>query len=295
MAFGKNTSDEDTDLERDAEGDGVDTKSEAEIEGLEATDKDDTDEQRDADDTGDGESGKLPVGVKKRFAKLSAQRRKVEQERDALAARVAAYETREREKEDKRKAAEQATPEGMKAAERRQAIRAAIDETYGDGTSDLLEDQRSERQLQKEQYALNAVGYLKSELEDHGIAVTNETLVRWERAVGSEMQEDPQLLAMFKRPATAQDAIVEAFNRVRDGLANPAIKQQGGKPLERIERNRSAVLGSGRSSAGADEGSPYPDNYTAKPPKNASPAQLEEFWQNHRDQMWKKLNSGADA
>lgn len=296
MAFGKNTSDEDTDLERDAEGDGVDNKSEAEIEGLEAG-SEDTEGQRDADDTGDGAPEKLPVGVKKRFAKMSAQKRKLEGERDVLAARLSAYEAKEREKEDRRKAAEARTPEGQESAQRKTQIRNALDETYGQGYSDWVERDRAEReqerQLQKEQYALNGISFLKSELQDHGLAVDDKTIVRWEHAVGSELAEDPELLAAFKRPATQGDAIAEAFNRVRDGLANPAIKQQGGKPLARIERNRAALLGSGRTQGGADEGSPYPDDYTAKPPKGATGQQLEEFWSNHREQMWKKLNAPA--
>lgn len=287
------TDDETLDTEREAGvGEGGSERSEDELEGREAKGEKETDEDRDADET--GESGSKKSGFEKRIAKLSAQRREATRERDALAARVAAYEKKERDAAAAADAAKRRTPEGLKLEERRQAVRNTIDETYGPGTSDILEEQRQERQLQKEQYAMNGITFLKAELEDHGLKVDDKMLVRWEHAVGSELAEDPQLLAAFKRPATQKAAIEEAVNRVRDGLVNETNRQLGGKMLERIERNRNAVLG-GRTPAGAAESQPLPDNYVAKPPKNATPAQLEEFWSNHRDQLWKKLQAGADA
>lgn len=298
MAF-KTTDEDDLDLERDAEGTETDTKrSESEIEGREAADSGKDDTERDADDTGDVPAAKESVGFKKRLAKLTAQRNNDRKERDVLAARVAAYEAKERETSERQQKAERETPEGQKAAERRIAIRAAIDETYGPGTSEFIESEKveriSERNLQREQYALNGISHLRSELEDYGIAVNDHILVTYERSVGSELQEDPELLAMFKRPATQREAIAEATKRVIEGLTNPAIKQQGGRPLARIERNRSAVLGAARSQSGADEGSPYPEDYEAKPPKGLKGNEVDEWWQNHREQMWKKL-SAADA
>lgn len=293
MAYEAGTDDETLDTEREAPvGEGGSERSEAELEGREATGEKGTDDQRDADDT--GESGSKKPGFEKRIAKLSAQRREAAQERDALKARVAAYEKKEREAAEAADAAKRRTPEGLKAEERRQAVRNTIDEAYGHGTSDFLEGQRVEAQLQKEQYAMNGISFLKTELEDHGLAVDDRMLVRWEHAVGSELAEDRELLAAFKRPATQRAAIQEAFNRVRDGLVNSTSKQLGGKPLERIERNRSAVLG-GRTPAGAAESQPFPDNYVAKPPKNATPQQAQEFWNEHRDKLWKKLQNGADA
>jgi hypothetical protein len=128
-------------------------------------------------------------------------------------------------------------------------------------------------------------------MEDYGIPVSDRTLVSYEKAVGSELQEDAELLAAFKRPSSQKEAIAEAMKRVVDGVANPILKQRGADPLKRIERNRNAVLGSARSQSGAEEGSPYPENYTAKPPKNATPAEAEEFWRSHRDKMWEKLNA----
>lgn len=288
MPINKNTDDETLDLERDAQGDeGVSERSESEIEGRDAA------STRDADDTGDEGEGRENVGFKKRISKLTAQKRKTEEERDALRVRLEAFEAKEREAAARRRAQEEATPAAIKQRERREAIRELMDEAFGEGYSAMQDESRTEKDLQKEQYALNAVSYLRSELEDHGVPMNDETLVRWERAVGSEIQEDPALLRAFRRPSTQQDAITEAVNRVRDGLMNPILKSREAKPLERIERNRSAVLGSGRGKGGGEAETPFPDDYVAKPPKGASQAEQEAFWQNHRDEMWRKLNAQA--
>lgn len=285
MPFNKNTDDETLDDLRDeGQGEGVSQRSESEIEGRESV------STRDADDTGEDDGDRESSGLKKRISKLTAQRRKTEEERDALKARLDAYEAKEREAAARARAERESTPAAQKVRERKEAIRELMDEVYGEGYSNLQDESRSERELQKEQYALNAVSYLKSELEDHGISVNNDTLVRWERAVGSEIQEDVELLRAFRRPATQQDAIAEAVNRVRDGLMNPILQSRSAKPLERIERNRNAVL-SGRGQS--DPETPFPDNYEAKPPKNATPAEQEEFWRNHRDELWKKLGASA--
>jgi len=286
--MGRNQDDDETlDTERDAGvGEGGSERTEAQIE-----DTDETVSTRDADDKGDDDGEREGTGFRKRVSKLTAQRREAEKQRDAALARVAAYEAKEREASERQRSREASTPAAQKERERREAIRATLDEAYGEGYSASQDELRSEREIQKEQYALNGISYLKSELEDHGIAVDDDGLVRWERAIGSELAEDHALLAQFRRPATQQAAITSAFERVRDGLANPVLKQQGAKPLARIERNRNALLGSGRT-AGADEGSPYPDDYVAKPPKNATPAQLDEFWSEHREKLWKRLSEG---
>lgn len=295
--MGFENDDDEKDLES-REGTEGNERSESEIEGGDTRDASAEDDsgERDADDTGESRSGKESSGFKKRISKLTAQKRTVEQERDALAARVAAFEQKERARQEQERRAKEATPEGQKSIARREQIRAINDEAYGEGYSDWVERERAEREAererQKEEYALKGVSYLQSELEDHGIAVDERTLVRWEHAVGSELAEDPQLHAAFRRPATQQKAIQEAFNRVRDGLANPAIKQQGGKPLERIDRNRGAVLG-GRQAETSTE--PFPEDYTAKPPKNATADEQARFWEEHRDKMWKKLGERPSA
>lgn len=278
----------------DRDGEEGEERSEADIEGVEARGDSADAEQRDADDTGDAEA-KLPNGVKKRLSKLTAQKRDAEAKRDAALAELQSYRAKEREAQRRAEAEAARTPEGQEARRRAALLRQYNDEAYGEGYSDWVERERAEReaerQLQKEQYALNGVSYLKSELEDYGIPVDDRTLVSYEKAVGSELQEDAELFAMFRRPATQKEAIAEAMKRVVDGVANPILKLRGADPLKRIERNRAAVLGSPRSQAGAEEGTPYPENYTAKPPKNATPAEAEEFWRNHRDQMWTKLNA----
>lgn len=263
-------------------------RSEAELEGREST----TEDQREAGDTGEGGEDKLPVGVTKRISRLTAQRTKAERERDAALVRLQAYEAKEREEEARRKREEESTPEGLKAAEARQRVRQALDLGFGDGFSDEIEaerqERRQERELQKEQYALNAVSYLKRELDDHGIVYDDKSLVRWEHAVGSELQEDRELLGLYRRPTTLEKAIQTAVDRVVDGIANPILKQRGADPLKRIERNRGALL-SGRAAAQSAE-QPFAEDYVAPgPPKGASADEQAEYWRNHRDGMWKKL------
>ena len=297
--MGRNTNNDELETQRNAEStEDIEQRSETEIEGVEAGSGDEGGEGEGEDDGGEGDvpSG-APKGFKKRIAKLTAQRNAERKEREALAARLAAFEAKERKAEEDRRATEAATPEGLKASERRKAIREAIDEAYGPGTSDFIEREKTEsvqeRNARREEYALKGVSYLQNELEDHGIDVTDERLVRWERAIGSELQEDAALHAMFLKPATQKDAIAEAFKRVRDGLANPAIEQQGGKPLARIERNRSAVLGSGRGPNGGTEGIPIPDGYVAKPPKDLTGEALTAWWKNHGENMWEKLRTAG--
>lgn len=286
--MGRNTDDETLDDDRDgSQGDA--SQSEAELEGQEQR----ADEDRAADDTGDGDDAKDSAGFKKRVSKLTAQRRRAESERDAARTELAAYKRKEREAAEAAKREREATPEGKKAEERRAAIRATIDEAYGEGASDILDEQREERQLRREKYAMEGLSYLKSELTDHGVAVDDATVLRWEHAVGSELQEDPQLLAMFKRPSTQEQAIKEAFNRVAQGLVNPILKQKGGKELTRIERNRAAFLGSGRNEGGADASPPVADDYEAKPPKNLKGQALSDWWVDHRDTLWKKLQNAS--
>lgn len=289
--MGKFTNGDDDNTLEDRDGlESGSERSESEVEGLEATETDEADSERDADDTGDNaDPAKAVVGLKKRIAKLTAQRnsgRAALQERDALKARVAAYEKRERDEETKRRDAASRTPAAQKEAQERARVQSAIEFGLGDGSVDEWQEMREERQLRKEQYAMQGISYLKSEMEDHGIALTDDQVVRWERAVGSEMAEDTQLHNAFRRPSTQQAAIQEAFKRVRDGLVNPVATQQGGKPLARIERNRQAVLGSpGR---GAVEGAPEPE-YDPKPPKELKGRALEEWWAADRDKLWKQL------
>lgn len=278
---------------RDADLDGGDAdvsgRSEAEIEGHKAEDaREDSEEQREADDTGDADS-RDSAGYRKRIAKLTAQRNEARakaQERDVLAARVRAFEQRELDRVEKERAEARATPEGQKAAERRQAIREALEEGMGPGTLEDIAELRAERQARREQYALQGISYLRSEMEDHGLVVDDESLLRWERSVGSELAEDPTLHGAFRRPASQQSAIQEAFKRVRDGLANPAIKQQGGRPLERIDRNRQAVLGSGSR----NEGVALPE-HDPKPPKGLTGRPLQEWWDGQRDKLWAQLTA----
>lgn len=294
MAFGKNTDEDDLDS---AKGDqDVSNRSEDEIEGRKAAEGDEGGE-RDADDTGDdADPARAVVGLKKRLAKLTAQRneaRSKAQERDALATELADYKRKERESAERRKAAERATPEGQQAEAEAQAVRARIDQVYGPGTSDFLASRSESQSVEREAYAHNGVSYLKAELEDHGIVADNTMLVRWERAVGSELAEDEALLKAFRRPATQQAAIAEAFNRVRDGLANPVLKMQGAKPLARIERNRQAVLGGGRGNGPIAE-IPEP-TFDLKPPKELRGRELDQWWTDQRDAMWKRISTGDNA
>lgn len=281
---------EDTDLddkERDALDDEGVSKTEAELEAGDA------DGSPDAEDTGDVETDptKVIAGLKKRIAKLTAAKndgKAAQAERDALKVRLAAYEREKRKEVEAQEAEERQTPEWQKAERERQAIRAAIDRAYGPGTSDLLEEQREERTLQKEQYALNAVNYLKAELEAHGLAADEKSIMRWERAIGSEIAEDPDLLGRFRRPATLQSAISDAFNLVNEGLVTPAAKTVGGRAIERIERNREAVLGGGRGGSAA--GAPDID-WNPQPPKNLKGEALEQWWKDQGEKLRMRLEA----
>jgi len=287
-----------TESETDKGNAGVSERSEREVEAAAGSELDDDDEegkeQRAADDTGDADPAKAVVGLRKRLAKLTAQRNQARDraaERDALADKVAAYEKRERDAEEMLEAARRRTPEGQKAEERRRAVRDTIDEAYP-GASDYLDSVQEERHLRIAKYAQDGISYLKSELADHGIEATPETTIRYERAVGSEMAEDPELLAAYKHPATQKDAIVEAFSRVRDGIVNPVLKQRGAKALARIERNREAVLGSG--DRGAMSGTPEPE-FDLKPPKGLQGRELDEWWATAREKYWQKLTAQEGA
>lgn len=273
---------------------GVSDRSESEVEGAAGTESSAQDDSADADEAlealAEADPKRAVVGLKKRLAKLTAQRnsaRAEAEERKALKLRVDAYEKRERDAEEAKKRAERATPEGQEAEKRRRAVRETIDETYGQGTSTYLDDRREAEQRAAEQYAMNGISYLRSELEDHAIKVDDETLIRWERAVGSEMAEDPALKAAFRTPATQKQAIAEAFNRVRDGLANPILKDRGAKPLERLQRNREAVLGGGRNT-GAVAGAPEPEREFT-PPVGLKGRALEQWWADTKQKEWDRL------
>ena len=275
---------------RDGSFDGESTRSETEIEGHKADDtQDEGEEQRDADASGDADT-RESVGFRKRLAKLTAQRNEARDkasDRDALAARIRAYEQRELEHKQQQDAVQRATPDAQKREERRQAIRELLEDGLGRGALDDIAELRAERQTTRESYALQGISFLKSELEDHGILVDDTAVTRWERAVGSELAEDPALHAAYQRPGSQQRAIQEGFKRVRDGLVTPTLKQQGGKPLERIERNRQAVLGSGsRDSIVEPEHDP-------KPPSNLTGRPLQEWWDTQRDKLWAQLNASA--
>lgn len=269
---------------------GVSERSESEIEagadGAGKVDDDDSDAAEALDALGEADPKRATVGYKKRIAKLTAQRnkaREASQERDALKARVAAYEKREREEKEAAEAEERNTPEGLKKAERQAAVRRTIDETWGPGTSEGLDEWREERRLRAEQYAQTGVSFLRSELEDHDLPTDDTTLIRYERAVGSEMAEDPELLAAFRRPASQKAAIAEAFERVRDGIINPVLKQSGAKTLARITRNRESVLGGGRSN-GAVAQAPEPEEIV--PPKELKGAALDAWWKEKIQKDW---------
>lgn len=274
---------------------GVSDRSEREIEagpdgsGKDLADDDASDADEALEALSEADPKRATAGLRKRVAKLTAQRNKAREaasERDALAARVAAYEKREREEKARQREVERHTPEGMKAEERRAAVRAAIDEGFP-GASMLLDDLAEQQQLRAEKHAQDGISYLKKELEDHGIEINDGTLVRYERAVGSELAEDSKLLAAFRRPATQQKAIELAFERVRDGLVNPVLKQSGAKTLARIERNREAVLGGGRSN-GSVAGAPEPER-DLTPPKDFK-GNLDDYWREVKQREWERLS-----
>lgn len=277
---------------------GVSERTESQIEGAEGAETLEADDSKDADEAlealAEADPKRAVVGLKKRIAKLTAQRnsaRTEAAERKALEARVAAFEKRERDAVEARKRAERATPEGQKAEAEKRAVRDAIDKAYWPGYADQQEqaalERREAEQRAAEEYAMKGISYLKSELEDHGIAVDDKKLVGWERAVGSEIAEDPELKAAFKRPATQEGAIKEAFRRVSDGIANPILKDRGAKPLERIQRNREALLGT--STPGAVAGTPEPE-FNLKPPKELKGRALDQWWADARENYWQQLS-----
>lgn len=272
---------------------GISERSEQEIESGLTAETAGGDDDEILEQLAEADPKRAVVGLRKRLQKLTAQRNTAREglaERDTLKTKLAEYERRDQEALRKREEAKRRTPEGQEAEARRRAVRETIDETYGPGTSELLEEQRSERRLAKEGYAQQGISYLRSELEDHGIPVTADTLVRYERAVGSEMAEDANLLAAFRRPGSQKEAISEAFNRVRDGVINPVLKTQGAKALARIERNRSAVLGGGPNQ-GAVAGIPEPEiDYTAGA-KGKRGRDLEDYWAGVKDKEWKRLST----
>ncbi len=274
---------------------GVSDRSESEIEGgadgaVESrADEEGTDEL--LEQLAEADPKRAVVGLKKRLAKLTAQRnaaRTEASERNVLKAKLEAYEKRERDAARAIDEARRRTPEAQKAEERRQAIRDALDEAYGPGYSDVQDEQRAVVQMQREKHAQDGISFLKSELEDHGITTDEATVVRWERAVGSELQEDPDLLNAFRRPASQRKAIAVAFERVRDGLANPVLKQQGAKPLARIQRNREAVLGGGQN-RGTIAGTPEPEVDYLAGAKGLKGRALDDYWAGVKEKEWKRL------
>lgn len=279
--------------EDDFELETQDTEKESERSEADVEASDGSTDTTDAGDTGDGDAApqKIISGLKKRIAKLTAAKnegRVAKAERDALQARLKAFE----DAEAARKAAEaeiaSQTPAAIQAAERRRAIREAIDQAYGPGASEFLESQRDAQALQKEQYALNAINYLKAELEKNNLATDEKTLVRWERAIGSEIAEDSDLLARFRRPTTLQSAIADAFKLVNEGLVAPAAKTTTEKTGDRISRNRDAVLGGGRTSSSA--GAPDID-WNPQPPKGLRGEQLEQWWKDQGEKLRLRLES----
>lgn len=285
---------------------GVSERSESEIEaGADGAGESTTqDDSADADEAlealAEADPKRAVVGLKKRLAKLTAQRnsaRAEASERKALEARVAAYEKRERDEEEARKRAARATPEGQKAEERRRAVRETLDEAFYPGYSEQQATaalaQREAEQRANDHHAMQGISYLRSELEDHDIKVDDETLIRWERAVSSELAEDAELRAEYRAASTQKKAIQDAFERVRDGLANPILKDRGAKPLARIERNREAVLGGGRN-AGAVAEAPEP-KFDLTPPKGLTGRDLEIWWDQAREKAWKQLTNQESA
>lgn len=282
------------------EGASVSGKSESELEGRTAAEGDEAEgKERAANDKGDPKQA--PEWYRKRIAKLTATRNRERAEAAADRARLAAYEKAERDAEKARRAAEAATPEARTREAKRQAVRETIDDAYGPGTSRYLETrqeaearEQEERDRAAEAYTSQGVSYLRKEIEDHGLVADDAALVRWDHWIGSELAEDPELLAMYRRPATQQKAIELAFERARDGLLNPVLKSSGAREIARIERNRSAVLGGGKNMgavAQADE-----PTFDLKPPKELKGRALEEWWDVAKQKYWKTLqNSDTHA
>jgi len=294
-------------MDKDEDGNELDPKegeesagerSEEDLEAGEAGDEDSDDGEgkRAADDKGEADPERIIKGLRKRTAKLAKQRDKARAdaaERDALAAELAAYKKRDEDAKRMLEEARRRTPEGMQAEERRRAVRATIAEAYGEEGDEVLSSARSNRErdeLIKEQYAMQGVAYIREELESHDVKPETDTqLLRWERAIGSELEEDAELLARYKRPSTQKAAIEEAFARVRTSFANPILKTQGAKPLERIQRNREALL-SGGSNRGSVAEAPEPV-FDLTPPKELSGPALTEWWREARNRYRSSLPS----
>jgi hypothetical protein len=277
---------------------GVSERSERDIEAS-AADGDESDDEgdgegdegeRDADDKGDPQ--RAITGLRKRIQKLTAQRnqsRSEAAELKAAKAELQRYRDAEAAARREREEAERNTPEGRKREDEAEAIRAAIDRAYGPGTSARLDRQHEIEAQQRAAHAEKAREYLRDELEAHGIKATPEAMLRWERSIGSELDADEEVAESFRHPATLKDTIEKCVDRIRDGLVNPALESRGAEKLKRIERKREAVLGgSSRKEGSAPSEEP---NFDFKPPENATPEQLENFWRNAREKTWRDLAS----
>lgn len=291
----ENTGDQDDAQRADAKtGESERTEKEIEAGAADSGDSEeseDSDEgERDADDKGD--PARAALGLRKRVQKLTAQRNEARSKAAETDKELQRYRDAERRARQAEEEAERRTPEGQKSEHMRQAIRRQIDETYGDGTSALLDNQREIVKQQSAAHAQKAYEYLGEELEAHGIDPTPEALLRWEKALGSELEDDEDLGAAFRHPATLKDTISTCFERVRDGLVNPTLAKRGAEKLARIERNRDAVLGGGRKAPVAETPEP---KFDFTPPKDATPEQLERFWADAREKTWTQLGNASDA
>lgn len=245
---------------------------------------------RDADDKGDPQ--RAVTGLRKRIQKLTVQRNQSRAEAIELKAaqtELKRYKDAEAAARRSIEETERNTPEGQKREDEAAAIRAAIDRTYGSGTSSRLDRHAEVESQQRAAHAEKAREYLREELEAHNIKASPEAMLRWERSIGSELDADEDVASAFRHPASLKDTIATCVDRIRDGLVNPALESTGAEKLKRIERKREAVLGGGTRKEGAAP-SEEP-NFDFKPPENATPEQLETFWRTAREKTWRDLGS----
>lgn len=219
-------------------------------------------------------------GLMKRLRKVTGQRndaRKNAGEIAALKSEIAKLSARREEQQPAREqpAKKEEQPDVEKA---RNSVREALRLV---GVTPEKIEQIIERQDQQDadlaaRDTEEARGFLRDEMDAHNLnAKDGKLFKRWEFATGSEIAEDPRLLAAYRDPSTRRAAIRVAFERVRDGLANSSLEALGvDKRLTRIEKNREKVLGGGRGSATENVGEPEP----LTPPANLKGDALNEWW-----------------
>lgn len=246
------------------------------------------------DDDGEGEAGQgeqKPSRLQRRIKSLVEARKAYEKfgKPDDLARRMeklAEYERLEaRYKREQAAAAERKREESGEADVARK-MRGYLDQTYGPGASDRIEqimraeDERAYREALL--YAKTGRDHIASILRENAIPEDPNVFKAYEHTMTTFIGENPELHAKYADPNTQREALADAFKFAASHMVNPILAAAGAGTYEQIAARKARALGSGR---GTSAGSAV-DIADERPPKGSTPEQIHEWHKRRASKAW---------